>query len=282
MPTTALALSPLAEGFGAEIRGIDARRLDDPTFGAVEAAFARYGVILVRGQGLDPAAFRGFVARFGPLEAHTLLQYTLPEDPYVYVLSNVEKDGRPIGAHNEGIGWHTDLSYKERPVMATALYGVICPPEGADTLIADMAAAFERLPEARRRQLDGLRIQHSYQRWMATRADRAPLTEAQKALTPDVDHPLVRTHPVTGRKSLFLGTGTVMGIEGMPEAEGKALVAELVAHATGGDFTYTHKWREGDLLMWDNRWTLHTGTLFDDTRYKRLVWRMMVKGGVPA
>jgi len=197
------------------------------------------------------------------------------------VLSNIEENGRPIGAHNEGIGWHTDLSYKQFPVMATALYGIVCPPMGADTLIADMTAAYEALPEARKRALDGLLIHHSYQRWMATREDRAPLTEAQKALTPDVHHPLVRTHPVTRRKSLYVGTGTVYGIVGMPQAEAKALVNELVDYATQDRFVYRHAWREGDLLMWDNRNTLHTGTLFEDTKYKRLIHRMMVKGDRP-
>lgn len=268
-------------GFGARITGIDARRLDAADFATVEAAFNRHSVICIRGQELNPTELRDFINRFGALATHTLLQYTLPQMREIYVLSNIEENGKPIGAHNEGIGWHTDLSYKQRPVMATALYGIVCPPEGADTLFADMTSAYEALADGERARLDGLRIHHSYQSWMATRADRAPLTDEQKAQTPDVRHPLVRTHPVTRRKSLYIGTGTVYGIEGMPRAEGKALVDGLVEYATQEKFTLAHKWQVGDLVMWDNRCTFHTGTLFNDKRYKRLIHRLMVEGDVP-
>lgn len=276
-----LKIVPNANGFGAEITGIQLKDADSATFAAVEAAFNRYSVVCLRDQRMTPPELRDTIKRFGPLETHTLLQYTLPGIPEIYVLANIEENGRQIGAHNEGIGWHTDLSYKEKPVMMTALYGLICPPEGADTLFADMTSAYEALPEDEKRALDGLRIHHSYQSWMATRADRAPLTEAQKALTPDVKHPLIRTHPVTKRKSLFIGTGTVWGIDGMDRAEGKALVDRLVEYATAPRFQLAHKWREGDLVLWDNRCTLHTGTLFDDQKYKRHIHRMMVKGDLP-
>ena len=278
---TGVAVRRFGAGFGAEIVGADVRNLGQREFRVIEDAFNRHGVIVLRDQTLTARDFHAFVEGFGELETHTLLQYTLPEDEKIYVLANIEENGRQIGAHNEGIGWHTDLSYKQKPVMATALYGVICPPVGADTLFADMTAAYEALPDARRRELDGLRIHHSYHRFMASRADRAPLTEEQKAKTPDVYHPLVRTHPATGRKSLYIGTGTVFGIVGMPEAEAKALVDDLVAYATQEQFVHRHVWREGDIVMWDNRCTFHTGTLFDDTKYKRLIYRMMVKGDTP-
>jgi taurine dioxygenase len=280
-PRRASNIAPNPGGFGALITGIDVRCLDAAGFAAVEDAFNQYSVICIRGQELSPPELRDFINRFGALATHTLVQYTLPQMREIYVLSNIEENGKPIGAHNEGIGWHTDLSYKQRPVMATALYGIVCPPEGADTLFADMTAAYAELPADERARLDGLRIHHSYQSWMATRADRAPLTDAQKAQTPDVWHPLVRTHPVTRRKSLYIGTGTVYGIEGMPRAEGKALVDGLVEYATQERFTLAHKWRMGDLVMWDNRCTLHTGTLFNDVRYKRLIHRLMVEGDVP-
>jgi taurine dioxygenase len=278
---TSITVRRIDVGFGAEIVGVDVRTLHPRDFRLIENAFNRHGVIVVRDQILTPKDFHSFVERLGELETHTLLQYTLPGDEKIYVLANIEENGRQIGAHNEGIGWHTDLSYKQKPVMATALYGVICPPVGADTLFADMSAAYDALPEARKRELDGLKIHHSYHRFMASRDDRAPLTEEQKAKTPDVHHPLVRTHPATGRKSLYIGTGTVFGIVGMSNPEGKALVDELVDYATQEKFTYRHVWRENDILMWDNRSTLHTGTLFDDTKYKRLIYRMMVKGDTP-
>jgi taurine dioxygenase len=165
--------------------------------------------------------------------------------------------------------------------MATMLYGIVCPPVGADTLLADMTAAYEALPEARKGELDGRTIHHSYHRFMAARDDRAPLTEAQKQLTPDVHHPIVRTHPATGRKSLFIGTGTVFSVSGMDPADGKAMVDDLVEFATQERFVHAHVWKEGDLLMWDNRNTLHTGTLFEDAKYKRHIHRMMVTGDKP-
>lgn len=277
----ALEIVPLSEKLGVEVRGVDLAKIDADTFSAVKAVFDEHGVVLLRDQSLKPEELRAFGAMFGDLETHTLLQYTLPDFPEIYVLSNLEENGKPLGAHNEGIGWHTDLSYKERPVMGTMLYGILCPPEGGDTLFADMSAAYDALPQAKKDQLDGLRIHHSYHRFMASRSDRAPLTEAQKAKTPDVFHPLVRTHPATGRKSLFIGTGTVFGIEGMPTEEGKALVDELVEYATGDQFVLAHKWRVGDVVMWDNRRTLHTGSLFDDTKYQRHVYRLMVQGDVP-
>jgi taurine dioxygenase len=278
---TRITVRPFDAGFGAEIVGADVRKLDQRDFRLLEDTFNRCGVIVLRDQSLTAREFHSFVERFGELETHTLLQYTLPDDEKIYVLANIEENGRQIGTHNEGIGWHTDLSYKEQPVMATALYGVICPPVGADTLFADMTAAFEALPDARRRELDGLKIHHSYHRFMASREDRAPLTEEQKAKTPDVYHPLVRTHPATKRKSLYIGTGTVFGIVGMPDAEAKALVDELVEFATQDRFVHRHVWRANDVVMWDNRSTFHTGTLFDDTKYKRLIYRMMVKGDTP-
>jgi taurine dioxygenase len=278
---TGLTVRGLSASFGAEIAGVDLRDLGQRDFRLIEDTFNRAAFIVVRDQTLTARDFHSFVARFGELETHTLLQYTLPEDEKIYVLANIEENGRQIGAHNEGIGWHTDLSYKQKPVMATALYGIICPPVGADTLIADMCAAYDALPDARKRQLDGLKIHHSYHRFMASRDDRAPLTDEQKAKTPDVYHPLVRTHPATGRKGLYIGTGTAFGIVGMPNPEGKALIDELVAYATQEQFTYRHVWREKDVLMWDNRSTFHTGTLFDDSKYKRLIYRMMVKGDTP-
>jgi taurine dioxygenase len=276
-----VTVRPSPTGFCATFADIDIRDLDDAEFATVEDAFNRHSVLVIPGQALKPADMHTFVERFGELETHTLKQYTLPEDEKIYVLANIEENGRQIGAHNEGIGWHTDLSYKQRPVMATALYGLICPPEGADTLIADMTAAYAALPEADKKRLAGLKVHHSYHRFMATRDDRAPLTPEQKAMTPDVFHPLVRTHPATGRKSLYIGTGTVYTIAGMAPEEGKKLVDDLVDYATQDRFVYCHKWRAGDLLMWDNRSALHTGTLFDDTKYTRHIHRMMVKGDVP-
>ncbi len=273
---------PLKAGFGAEVLDVDLNRADQATLRGVADAFQRNGAILLRDQHLSPGQLVAFVEEFGEPEDHTLQQFTLPGHPKVYVLSNREVDGRPIGAHNDGVGWHTDYSYKAEPVMSTMLYAVEVPPEGSDTLLADGCAAWNALTPERQMTLDGLMLHHSYTHFMENREfGRMKLSEEIKAQTPDVTHPLIRTHPADGRKALWPSTGTVMEVIGMPVADGLALVDELVEFMTRDQFVYRHKWRVGDLLMWDNRCTLHTGTLYDDTKYFREMHRLWVKGDRP-
>ncbi len=273
---------PLKAGFGAEVLDVDLNRADQAILRGVADAFQRNGAILLRDQHLSPGQLVAFVEEFGEPEDHTLQQFTLPGHPKVYVLSNREVDGRPIGAHNDGVGWHTDYSYKAEPVMSTMLYAVEVPPEGSDTLLADGCAAWNALTPERQMTLDGLMLHHSYTHFMENREfGRMKLSEEIKAQTPDVTHPLIRTHPADGRKALWPSTGTVMEVIGMPVADGLALVDELVEFMTQDQFVYRHKWRVGDLLMWDNRCTLHTGTLYDDTKYFREMHRLWVKGDRP-
>jgi taurine dioxygenase len=270
-------------GFGAEILDVDVQRADDATLDAVVDTFHRHGAIVLRGQTMNPSQLTEFVARFGEPEEHTLKEFTVPGFPKVYRLSNRVVDGKPIGAHNDGIGWHTDYSYKPEPVMATMLYAVEVPAEGSDTLLADCVAAWNALSAERQAELDGLVVHHSYQYFMRTREYGArELSEELKAANPDVYHPLVRTHPADGRKALWPSTGTVIEVVGKPNPEGLDLVQELVDFITTQDrFIYRHKWQVGDLLMWDNRCTLHTGTLFDDTKYIREMHRLWVRGDRP-
>lgn len=163
--------------------------------------------------------------------------------------------------------------------MATMLYAVEVPPEGSDTLLADMCAAYDALPAQRRRELDALVVQHSYQHFMENREHgRLTLSEELKAQNPDVFHPLVRVHPANGRRALWASTGTVKGIVGMAQTEALALIDELVEFITQDRFVYRHRWRAGDVLVWDNRCTLHTGTLYDDQKYDRLMHRLWAKG----
>jgi len=273
---------PLKAGFGAEVLDVDLNRADPSTLKGVADAFHRNGAILLRDQQLSPEQLVAFVEEFGEPEDHTLTQFTLPGHPKVYVLSNREVDGRPIGAHNDGVGWHTDYSYRAEPVMSTMLYAVEVPPEGSDTLLADGCAAWNALTPERQKALDGLMLHHSYTHFMENREfGRMKLSEEIKAQTPDVTHPLIRTHPADGRKALWPSTGTVLEVIGMPVAEGLALVDELVEFMTQEQFIYRHKWRVGDVLMWDNRCTLHTGTLYDDTKYFREMHRLWVKGDRP-
>jgi taurine dioxygenase len=279
----ALRTRPLKPGFGAEILDVDLAGASPADLGQVAETFHRHGAILLRGQSLAPADLVRFARAFGEPEGHTLKDHTLPGYPEIYILSNRVVDGRPIGAHNDGIGWHTDYSYKAQPVMATMLYAVEVPPEGSDTLLADQCAAWDALPPERQAALDGLVLHHSYQHFMATRdfGERLILNEAQRAENPDVFHPLIRTHPADGRKAIWVSTGTVTEIVGLPREEGLALIDELVAFVTQERFVFRHQWRVGDILMWDNRCTLHTGTLYDDAQYFRLMHRLWVKGDRP-
>jgi taurine dioxygenase len=277
---------PLMETFGAEILGVDLKAAlnagDDETLNGVVDTFHRHGAIMLRGQDLSPGELTAFVARFGEPEDHTLKEFTVEGFPKVYRLSNKLVDGKPIGAHNDGVGWHTDYSYKAEPVMATMLFAVTVPDEGSDTLVADCVAAWNALPPERQAELDGKVLHHSYQYFMATREYGArELSDELKAANPDVYHPLIRTHPADGRKALWPSTGTVIEVMDMPKEEGLDLVQDLVEFATQDRFIYRHKWQVGDILMWDNRCTLHTGTLFDDTKYEREMHRLWVRGDKP-
>jgi taurine dioxygenase len=280
--TPALAIAELKPGFGAEILDLDLATANDAKLDAVVEIFNLHGAILLRNQTLSPDALVRFISRFNEPEEHTQKQFTLPDQPYVYILSNKVIDGKPIGAHNDGVGWHTDYSYKAEPVMCTMLYAVEVPPEGSDTLLADLCAAYDALPADRQRQLDPLMLHHSYQHFMENREyGQMKLSEQLKAENPDVLHPLIRVHPANGRRALWPSTGTVKEVIGVPNPEGLQLIDELVAFATEDRFVYRHKWQAGDVLVWDNRCTLHTGTLYDDTKYDRLMHRLWAKGDAP-
>ncbi len=279
----ALKVKELKPGFGAELLDVDfAMASAAERAGAVDA-FQRHGAILARGQAMGPADLMGFIGAFGEAEGHTLGEFTLPGYPKIYILSNrVRDDGSPIGAHNDGVGWHTDYSYKAEPVMCTMLYAVEVPPEGSDTLLADGCAAWNALPPQRREQLLPQKLHHSYQHFMSTRQYGARELPADiKRDNPDVIHPLIRTHPADGRKALWPSTGTVTEVIGMEGPAGLAMIDELVEFMTADQFVYRHQWQVGDLLMWDNRCTLHTGTLYDDKKYFRTMHRLWVQGDAP-
>jgi taurine dioxygenase len=278
-----LAFRELKPGFGAEILDVDLPAASDAEIDQVVAAFHRHGAIVLRDQKMTPDNLMRFIGRFGNPEDHTQTRFTLPGYPKIFILSNRVVDGQPIGAHNDGVGWHTDYSYKPEPVMLTMLYAVEVPDEGSDTLLADGCAAWNALSPERQAELESLKLHHSYKHFMATREFGAQevLSPELAAANPDVEHPLIRTHPADGRKALWPSTGTVTEVIGKPGPEGLALIDELVEFMTSDDFVYRHKWAAGDLLMWDNRCTLHTGTLYDDTKYFRTMHRLWVKGDAP-
>jgi taurine dioxygenase len=280
--SAALKTRELKPGFGAEILDVDLARADGETLAQVVDAFQQNGAIVLHGQTMTPDDLVRFVSAFGTPEGHTMKQYTLPGQPLVYVLSNRVENGKPVGAHYDGLGWHTDYSYKAEPVMCTMLYCVATPPEGGDTLLADGVAAFEALPPEKQAALQKLKLHHSYAHFMATRDhNRADLTEQQKAENPDVIHPLIRTHPANGRKALWVSTGTVTEIIGQDDPKDLSLLDELISFVTEERFVYRHKWQVGDLLMWDNRCTLHTGSEFDFENHIREMHRLWVRGDRP-
>lgn len=272
--------------FAAEIRGVDlAAELDQPTFAGILAAFRQHSVVYFRGQKLSEAAQVRFARLFGELEIHFLKQYLHPQHPELLLVSNILEDGKPIGVVEAGQYWHTDTSYWQKPAYASLLYAVELPVRDGqvlgDTMFTSTAAAYDALPEAMKRRLAGLRGVHRYvqrhQKTVDHGAVRKALTEEQRHV-PDAIHPLVLTHPITGRKCLYANEGFTTGIVGMPEHESGPLLRELFAHCTRPEFVYRHQWRVGDLLMWDNYATLHNAVGDYALPLRRLMRKATVMG----
>lgn len=282
-PSPALRVRPLTDHIGAEIEGVDlSRPISEAEFQAINAALVEHGVLVFRNQDLPPAMHVDFSSRFGPLVGHIVKRFSVEDFPEVTYISNVKNDkGEMIGADRAGMIWHSDMSYMARPMLGSMLYGVECPPEGADTEFASMFAAYDALPDSLRAQLAGLRGIHDYPWHYATYlSHRKPLTEEERAQAPPVSHPIVRTHPVSGRKALYLSEGLTRAIEGMDEAEGRRLICLLTDFSTQPAFVYRHRWQPHDLVFWDNRSTMHRATEFDN-KYRRLMRRTTVQGDAP-
>lgn len=272
---------------GAEITGVDLRDLDVPTFEKIRDAFLAYQVIAIREQTLSPADQLVFSRRFGALEDQLNAHYTVPDYPEVLVLSNDVKDGKPVGLIDGGDFWHSDSSHRPFPSMATILYAVKNPNEGGDTEFANMAAAYDALPPAMKQRIAGLKGIHAVSKLKNKRVTVSPrrpdgkiFYERQKSL-PDQIWPLVRTHPVTGRKALYVSPRFTIGIEGLLEDDADVILDALFAHQIRPEFTYRHRWRDRDLVMWDNRAVIHQaagGYAYPDTR---TMHRTVVAGDRP-
>ncbi|MBI3513925.1 MAG: TauD/TfdA family dioxygenase [Proteobacteria bacterium] len=274
-----VAIRPVGNGFGAEVVGLDlARPLDDATRRAVYAGFVRHHVLAFRDQRLTPDQQIAFTEQFGTLERH-IARNRGAGNPLVHVVSNLGADGRPSGKVGS-TRWHTDKSFRPEPSLATILHAVTMPPDGGDTCFADMAAAYAALSDADKAALDGVRVVHSWELSRQKIGERATPEEIRDA--PPMSHPLVRIHPDSGAKSLFMGEHA-SHIDGRPIEEGRARLAALEAHATQERFLYRHRWRAGDLLMWDNRCLLHRAdTNFDAARHARVLHRTCLRGTAPA
>ncbi len=272
---------------GAEIIFDLSHPIDETTFAELERHFHDNIVVVFRDQHLTEERQIAFSRRFGELEIHIVKKYLLPDYPEILLISNVRNEnGEHIGLADAGFTWHSDTSYRRCPSRCSLLYAKEVPhrdgkPLG-DTVFANTIAAYEALPDTMKRRLEGLKAIHRYS--MRRRIDNSPrpkLTAAQLAETPDIAHPIVRTHPHTGRKALYVTAGECIGIEGMPDDEALDLIAELDARCVKPEFCYRHRWRVGDLLMWDNASAMHLAICDYALPDRRLMHRTTVIGTQP-
>jgi len=286
---------------GAEIQGVDlSKPLPDAEFEQVKEAFFEHQVVVFPDQQLTPEQQIAFTERFGTLEHHVRKESRLGGHPEIFILSNIiGDDGKPIGALDAGRFWHSDLSYKQHPSMLSALYSIEIPERDGvvygDTHYASTAAAYDHLSEEMKKKIDGLSAVHSYAYYRkknrqaqldeAARGgrtiDEPELSEEQLKSVPDMAFPIVRTHPVTGRKTLFVNEAHTSHIVDMDKEESDRILNELYAHIIKPEFRHTHKWRRGDLLMWDNTAAQHKATFDYALPLRRLMYRTTVRGSVP-
>ncbi|HUF20690.1 MAG TPA: TauD/TfdA family dioxygenase [Burkholderiales bacterium] len=273
----------LSPALGAEILDVDlAHSVDDSLFDAIYRAFLEYQVLLFDRQDLPPDRQVEFGRRFGELQIHVMNQYHADGYPELYCLSNLDADGNPNGRHPDKgtLAWHTDGSWQRVTGQATIIYGEVVAGTGGETHFCDMYGAYERLSPAWKARIAGLRAVHNLDFSRTRRHGEEPMTEAQRNARPPVDHPVVRTHPETGRKCLFLGDHAEY-IVGMDYEEGRTLIEELNRLAAHPDLTYPHRWSSGQLLVWDNRCLLHRATYYDPAVERRVIRRCTVLGEEP-
>ena len=275
-----LDVRPLSPTLGAEVIGLDlARKLTPARFAGVRAAFLEHGVLVFRDQEISEDQQVAFSERLGELQVHVLDQYHRVGNPAVIVLSNLDRDGKPKGEHPDpgSAIWHTDGSWAKRRPLATTLYGMTLPKSGGDTLFADMRAAYDGLAPAMKERLDGLVAVHDLDYSRQQTGAKQQMTAEQRRAAPPVEHAIIRPHPDTGRKAIYLGQHASY-IVGMSVAEGRDLIREINAHAIQPKYTYRHRWALHDLVMWDNRRVLHSATDFDWINDRRIMRRTTILG----
>jgi taurine dioxygenase len=276
-----MEIRPLTGHTGAEVRGFDlARPVPAEAIAALNGAFVERGVLVIREQSLAPQQLLDAVALFGRVFQQHNTRFAIPECPQIHYLSNEDRfpDGR---RYIPGEGWHTDHSNDTQPPKATVLHAVTLPDRGGDTQFANMAAAYVALSPALQERIAGLSAIHVYQSSHSVRQLMA-LPAASKERVPNaVLHPVVRTHPENGRKSIYINPIRIEGILGMDHKEALPLLHELLEHATAERFQYRHGWKSGDLVIWDNRCLLHKANGDYDMEQTRYLYRVMLQGDVP-
>ena len=275
-------IAPLSEHTGAEVHGIDLTEAIDSVVQAhLNRAFIERSVLVFRDQHLTPHQLLAAVGRFGEVFPQHNSRFALPECPLVHYISN--QDFYPDGErYIPGDGYHTDHSNATRPPKATVLHAVRLPDRGGDTQYVNMHLAYDELPRETKLRLDGLKAIHVYQSRFSARKLMDLNSESRSRVPASVAHPIVRTHPESGRKALYINPIRTEGIVGMPEADALSLLADLLEHATQPHHQYRHQWRAGDLVMWDNRSLLHKANGDYDMNQLRYLYRIMLQGDVPA
>jgi alpha-ketoglutarate-dependent taurine dioxygenase len=279
----ALEVRALSATFGVELLGVAlSKPMTDALFDRIYEAFLRHQLLLFREQHLEPGDQVTFARRFGSVQVHVMNQYHADGYPEIYYLSNLDADGRPSGRHPDRgtVHWHTDGSWARRTGQATLLYAVEVPASGGETRFASMYDAYDALDDGMKRRLAALRAVHNLDFSRTRRHGEDLMTEEQKKARPPVDHPIIRTHPETGRRCIFLGDHAWY-IRDMPFEEGRQLIEDLNAAIIDPERVYTHCWRRGDLVVWDNRCMLHKAELYDVAHEARVMRRCTIVGEVP-
>jgi len=273
-----LTIKPLTKTIGAEATGVDlSQPIDDATRKALYDAWIKHAVLVIRDQHLEPAQFAAAARLFGDLMDQQIVKFTLPDHPEVGTISSKDLplvDGK---LKVRGEQYHTDHSNYAEPPKATMLHAVALPKTGGDTQFVDVRQAFDELPEDKRRKLVSLRAPHVYESSQSPRK-MASLSPEERAKIPQTVQPLVIRHPESGRSALYINTARMEGVEGLPPDEGFKLIDELYRHATQSQFEYRHKWRAGDMVIWDNRSVMHQANADYDPSEYRFLYRIMLKG----
>ena len=277
---TSFTITPLTGHTGAEVVGLDfTQPVDAETRDTLWRAFAEHHVLVMRDQHFDPEQFKTAARVFGELQQHDKKEHHVPGHPDVYYVSNDEVvNGKRIIA---GESFHTDHSNHPKPPKATMLFAVELPSRGGDTQYVNMHDAYDDLPAATKRRLEGLKAVHVYQSKYSPRSLGKIDPGSLRDVPPPGVHPLVRTHPENGRKALYLNPVRMESIVGMDDKDALALIDDLMKHSTQKRYEYRHQWRPGDWVMWDNRSVMHQANPDYDMRERRYLYRLMLKGEAP-
>ncbi|MGJ7544370.1 TauD/TfdA dioxygenase family protein [Variovorax sp. LT1R16] len=282
VPAQDFEVRPFDAPVGAEVVGLDiAKPINAADFARLHRAHLDHHVVVFRDQRVSPDDHVAFSRRFGPLQIHVLHQFQLKGHPEVLIVSNILENGEPIGLGDAGVYWHSDLSYKETPSLGSLLHAQELPSEGGDTLFADQHLAWETLSPALQQRILPLKAEHSYLAKYEELRSRNPwrpkLSQQQIDQVAPAVHPIVRTHPETGRKALFVSEHFTTRIVGLPQEESDALLAELFAHSVQPGLVYRHRWQPHDLVFWDNRSLMHLAAGTPD-HLRRKLFRTTIEG----